>query len=148
MILPRRKFTTAVVTHVRTTTEKPCGDAEAPDGGGWQGEVGDSNFIPYTVITPMDSEQGDGPSSDPQVDVVWNYAITSFGVSRDQCEWISDLAKQGVLSMKRQTIELRTGLSCKVLTTNISSYGGVDRGGQEPPWYAQTDVVSISVTPA
>lgn len=146
-VLPRRKFTSAVISAVSTETGKPVGDAEAPDGGGWQGEVNDSDFVPYTVVTPMGSPQGEGPIGDAQSIVEFQYGLTCYGVSREQCEWMADEARLAGKTLVRTTVELSTGLSVSVMGYWVTSYGQVDRVGEEPPWWVQTDTVVFNVSP-
>lgn len=146
--MKRREFTEAVKDTIATATGKPIGKAEAPDGGGWQGEVNDSDFVPYTVITPMSSPQGEGPLGDPQADVQLIYAMTSFGVSSDQCEWMADLARGAASEMKKDTVAITDESDRLIRMVWITEYGGVERGGEEPPYYAQTDIAVFDTTPA
>lgn len=147
-VIKRRFLTDAVVAEISTATTKPVGNGEAPDGGGWAGEINDSNFTPYCVVTPMDASQGDGPIRDPQTDLVLPYAITNIGVSQSQCEWMADESRAAVLGMIKDTIAVTGATDLIIQYVWVTGYGAVDRTSEEPPYYVQNDIVSIQVTPA
>lgn len=147
-VLPRRNFTTAVVTAISNATGKPVSASEAPDGGGWQGEVGKSDFVPYVVVEPGASQGLSGPVGDPQTDVEWSYTLFSYGDSRISCEWMADQARAAIKNLIKDTVALDDSTNGKCLYAWVQSYGAVIRSGDTPPFYAQRDIVSFDVTPA
>ena len=147
----KRTFTEAVLTALGTVG-KPVGDAEAPRGGvaGWQGEPNQdgTNFIPYVVLTPLQAGAGSGPMDDPQGDVVLPYSLTSYGVSREQCEWMADAAREAVAAMRNQDVAQWSGTSDeyqrRIQQVVDMQFGQVQRIDQtDPAFYAETDVVAL-----
>lgn len=147
----RRLFTQAVLTRA-ATAGKPVGDAEAPRGGvaGWQGPPNEngSNFVPYSVITPMNAAAGSGPLADPQADVILPYGVTSYGVSRNQCEWMADAVRAAIRGLRGNTVTMWSGapeqydrLVQQVLVTQIGQVQRVT--DTDPPYFGQSDIVSI-----
>ena len=143
----RGELTDAVLAAV-ATCGFPVGDAEAPAAGGWEGEPNKSDFVPYTVVTPMSSSSpitplGGGPQSE---DVVFSYTLTSFGVSRRQCEHIADAARQAVLGLTKTNIG--TGVTARrIRVATATTTGQVTRiDSVEPAFYAQTDTFTLNTT--
>lgn len=147
----RRVLTEAVLTAARTTG-KPIGDAEAPRHGttGWDGQPNQegSNFTPYSVITPMQAGSGSGPFDDSQGDVVIPYAITSYGASREQCEWMADRVRASIHSLNNTEVVMWSGTSDQysrmiqlVMEQQIGQVQRVDQ--TDPSYYSETDVVAL-----
>lgn len=148
----RRTFTDAVLGTLVGALDKPVGDAEVPRGGvsGWQGEPNQdgSNFIPYVVLTPMTAGAGTGPIGDPQGDVVLPYSLTSYGVSREQCEWMADAARQAVSTLGGVDVVQWSGTSQQytrriqqVVDSQIGQVQPINL--TEPAYYAQSDIVAL-----
>ena len=148
-----RGAVTAQVLIKAATIGKPIGDGEMPRGGvaGWQGgqpNADGTNFIPYTVITPLSVQMGTGPLSDSGTDVVIPYAVTSYGVSRQQCEWMADGVRAAIEGLHRADIVMYSGkanqYNRRVQQVVEQSIGPVQRvGDTDPPYYGQTDVVAL-----
>lgn len=139
--MKRGEVTDAVLAAV-ATCGFPVGDAEAPPAGGWQGEMNQSDFIPYTVVTPMSSQAANGPITDPNADFDLPYALTSYGVSRRQCELMADSARAAVLSLSQTMVNDRS-----IEFVSIESVGQVTRiDSVEPAYYAQSDTVTLTTT--
>lgn len=150
--LQRRPITDAVLVAARDNQDKPIGDAEMPRGGvaGWQGDpsADGSNFVPYAVITPQAVGGGSGPLDDPQGDIILSYSVHSYGVSREQVEWVADnvraaigtLAKADVVQWSGTTREHRRRIQ-QVVDTQIGSVVRTDQ--TDPAVYAEADVVAL-----
>lgn len=147
----RRTFTDAVLAAARTQ-DKPIGDAEMPRGGvaGWQGEPNQdgTNFVPYAVITPLTAPAGTGPLADSQGDVVLQYNVTSYGVSREQCEWLADNVRAAIATLARQDVTQWSGTSDEyqrriqqVVDQQIGQVSRIDQ--TDPAYYAESDVVAL-----
>jgi hypothetical protein len=152
MIVIQRGAITAAVLVAARTQGKPVGDSEAPRGGvaGWQGQpsTDGTNFVPYSVITPLNASMGTGPLSDPQADVNFPYAVLSYGVSREQCEWQADSVRAAIATIKGTDVTMYTGTPNQYLRrvqqVVVQQYGTVQRVAEtDPPYYGQSDVVSL-----
>ena len=142
----KRQLTDLLLTTIADSTEFPCGDAHTPGGNfGWSGQPGESGsvFTPYTILTPQPSSGSSGPISDPQADWKCSYGITSFGTSREQCEWIADLARSSFYGLKRTTFE-GIDSTYTIQQVRIDTIGGIQRTDAiEPPIFGQTDVFTV-----
>lgn len=90
--------TTAIVTRLETTGLL-VGDGRKPEGGGWQGAAGNSQFVTYGVLYTIGVLR-DGPDaslSDRHTDPQLRYQVTSVGVDRLATETASDLFAQALL---------------------------------------------------
>jgi hypothetical protein len=90
---------TAAVIHALELAGYTVGDGEAPKAAGWQGALGASNYVPYTVVHPIPGGITDGTIADPNVDVAADYQIISVGATRVQAETVGD----GVRAVMLQT---------------------------------------------
>lgn len=150
--LERGAVTLAVLT-AANTVGKPIGDAEMPRGGvaGWQGgqpNQDGTNFVPYAVITPLAVSVGTGPVGDSEGDLVIPYAVTSYGVSRTQCEWMADSVRLAIDALTRTDITMFLGKPTeykrRVQQVVDQTIGAVQRAGDtDPPYYGQSDVVAL-----
>jgi len=146
-MIERRLLTQAVLVAIEET-EKPVGVANSPLAGGWQGEpnLDGSNFVPYVVITPQTATFATGPMSDPQADRQIPYAISSFGVMPDQCEWMADKARTAVEALKKATVELGDA-DYKIQQVRTDVMGGLVRvDSTDPPYWGQVDVITLWLT--
>lgn len=141
-----RRLVTAQVLAWLGDTGKPVGDAEAPAGGGWQGEVNKSNFVPYVVLSVLQgSPNNAGPFDDAGSDVDFQYALTVYGLSREQCEWMADEARRSLQDRPKTTVAMSTH-NQRINYIDVQTYGNVNRLQQEPPYYACTDVIRVVTT--
>jgi hypothetical protein len=131
----------------------PIGDAEAPRDGvaGWQGgqpNQDGTNFVPYSVITPLSVTTGSGPLSDSEGDLVIPYAVTSYGVSRKQCEWMADSVRLVLDGLTRTNIVMFAGkpteYARRVQQVVDQTIGAVQRvSDTDPAYYGQSDVLAL-----
>ena len=143
-----RRYMTQVMLNQMATTGQPVGDATSPIEGGWQGQpnADGSNFKPYVVLTPGPASVSDGPFGDTQADWQLGYTITSFGVSREQCEWMADTARVAALTLARTTVMLN-GDSYAVQQVREQVLGPVQRvDATEPAYFGQTDTLQIWIS--
>lgn len=83
--IPRRApQTRSLREYLATATGRLVGDGKAPDGGGWQGAPGASQFVTYYVVHSIPGGSLDGPLGDPHADstLVWQVdavAATQYG---------------------------------------------------------------------
>ena len=144
----RRRFLTNLVLERLETTGQPVGDAVSPAKGGWQGQpnVDGSNFVPYVVAMPAAASVSGGPLADTQADWQCPYTLTSFGVSREQCEWMADLARDAAVTFAREVVMLN-GDGYMVQQARATVIGPIQRvDATEPAYYGQTDSVTLWIS--
>lgn len=61
-----------------------------PDGAGWQGAPGTSDFHSYVVVFPMPGGNRHGPIGDPERDGQLDYQITCVAPDQQACERLVD----------------------------------------------------------
>jgi hypothetical protein len=128
--------TAAMIARV-ASTGLPTGDARKPAGAGWEGPPGQSRFVAYFVVYPLDMARA-GPDasladrlSDPQL----RYQVTSVGEDRRGAEAAADLAAARLLNGAPLDIPGRTAV---LLTHEVSA--GVERDESvNPPLYYAVD---------
>lgn len=145
MTYKRRVLTDLVLSNL-TTAGVLTGDAERPDGGGWDGEPYQSAFVSYAVVTPMATARISGSMGGPTDQVVFEYAISAYGGSRQQCEWQADKVREVMDSLIDDIVDM-SDAEAKIIWVANSQYGGVATSGQEsPPWWNQNDTYQIWVS--
>lgn len=118
------------------------GDCEKPVDGGWQGEFGQSDWIPYMVLTPQPSSNPTGDMARPGSDVWFNYSITIITRSRKMAERLSYTVQERLIrSQRKKTADNRT-----ISQAQMVSYGGVTPLKIEPVLYAITDQIRVYTT--
>lgn len=137
---------TAALLSLLALTNKPVGDAIMPANAGWSGNQPNkdgSNFTPYVVLTPGSATASSGSMAMPQADWRMPYSLSSFGVSRQQCEWMADRARYTADGLKGQTLDLTTG-TFRVQMVAVDAIGGLVRvDATEPPYWGQIDQITI-----
>lgn len=143
-----RRFLTDILLARLGTAGQPVGDAVSPPGGGWIGQpnADGSNFTPYVVLTPGPASVSSGPIGDTQADWQLAYSMTSFGVSREQVEWMADTARAVAVTLARETVMLN-GDGYAVQQAREQVIGPVQRvDATEPAYYGQTDSISLWIS--
>lgn len=115
------------------------GDHEKPPRGGWQGEPGHSQWVPYLVLTATPSSSIGGGLGAPGSNVWFGYAVTVVGLTRGQAEKASAVARERLASLQRT----KTGDGRTISQVQVVRYGGIDRLGAEPPLYLITDQFNL-----
>lgn len=124
------------------TRQWVVGDHEKPPEGGWTGEPGRSDWVPYLVLTATASQTVSGPIGAAESDVWFGYATTVVGRSRRQAEKASAVARERLATLRREmTADGRT-----IGQVQVVRYGGVDRLPTEPPLYLITDQFNVYTT--
>lgn len=148
-MIERRELTALLVQTLMDVTDQHIGLARAPRGGGWQGQpnADGSNFVPYSVVTPQTATMASGPQADPQADRQLPYSLSSFGVAPEQCEWIADKVRAAAETLKKTVISLGDR-DYRVQQVRTDVIGGLMRVDQtEPPYWGQSDVITLWLTP-
>lgn len=150
-VVPRplaRRALTSILLDKLAETGKPVGDAVAPKDGGWIGQPNKdgSNFVPYVVLIPGAANVSSGPIGDTQADWQCAYTIISFGVNRQQCEWMADSARAAAVTLDRTTVMLN-GDGYAVQQARETVIGPVQRvDATEPAFYGQSDAISVWIS--
>lgn len=144
----RSPFTAAVLDACRSLG-KPVGDADVPEiAYGWDGQPSSpgSSFTPYLVVYPQAATVSSGPIASPSADWQLPYVLTSYGATREQCEWLADRARNAIRSLKDTTMAGGDG-QYTVIKAGTASIGTVSRQDvTDPPFFAQTDTVVVWVS--
>lgn len=144
---PDRGPLTAVVLAAIAGVVEYVGDIKAPTDAGWQENPGgnDSEFIPYTVVTPMASMAPTGSLDDPQIDWRLPYTLTTYGVARQQIEDVADDARRAVLGLIGTVVSMNDGVTTwKVINVTSQNIGGIGYSDQvKPTAYSQSDSVLV-----
>jgi hypothetical protein len=147
-MLERRLLSAAIVSAIETDTSMPTGLAHAPQGGGWNGQpnLDATDFVAYAVVTPQTATLASGPLSDPQADRLLPYAISSFGVSPEQTEWMADKARVAVEELKKTQVVLGDA-TYTIQQVRTDVVGGLTRvDTTEPAYWGQVDVLTLWIT--
>jgi len=149
----RGVLTDAIIDQIDSLLGKPVGDGQAPIEGGWQGEPNQAgtDFVPYVVLTPGvgNNQSPAGPLSDTSADWILSYSLSGFGVSRQQCEWVADRARDALKPLRHTVHQLGPTASYnhtiqKISTAAIGSIQRVD--ATNPPYWGQVDQLTVWVT--
>lgn len=147
-MLNRRVLTKAVIDKLKEI-DKPIGDGVTPKNAGWTGgqpNADGTNFVPYSVVSTGSSSNSSGPISDFQADWQTTYAVSSFGVSREQTEWMADTARSKLALLKGSILNLGDS-NYKVILVRVDAIGGIQRvDATEPQYWGQTDAYTVWVT--
>lgn len=151
-VLSRKNLTDQLITLLQGTGF-PVGDADSPvvptdplvKHAGWNGDPNTqgSVYVPYVVLTPVTVTVTSGPISDPQADVRVPYQLTTFGVNRGQVEELADRARQALLPLAKQHLDLG-GVDHKVQQVEFPTVGGIARvDAADPPTFGEVDTVTV-----
>lgn len=117
-------------------------DGKQPDGSGWQGASGASDFIPYVVVHPVPGGGLDGSLGDPHADAEVVVQLTCVGASRAQCELVADRARTATVG----THPVLDGAAVTLIS--IDTLAGARRDDTvEPAVWISTDRIRVHVTP-
>ena len=148
-MISRRNLTDLILETVSGQTSLPVGDAHPPDAPyGWSGTPGEigSTFTPYTIVTPQSGSISTGSLADTQADWRLPYSLSSFGTSREQCEWVCDLARSAFIVLKEEEFDGVDG-TYYIQTVRLETIGGIVKTESlEPPTFGQTDMITVWVT--
>lgn len=134
-----RRPLTAAVLAMFATTGKAVGDGVIPDSG-WVGKpMGpDAEFDPFVVVSEITADRSFGGLGDSQANWHMPYLVESFGVLRDQCAAMAELARSVLPSLKGATY-LANGARYTVAYVRLDSMSAPVRVDvTDPPfWHSQ-----------
>lgn len=142
-----RSYVTDLLLHILEPQELDdrvwlVGDHEKPVKGGWQGEAGRSDWVPYVVLTATPSQPPSGSLAKPGGDVWFGYSVTAVGKSRHGADRISSVARERFEALNRQ----KTDDGRTISRVRVMRYGGLERIPLEPPLYLITDQFMVYTT--
>lgn len=145
----RANLSALMLQTLKVGTGAPVGDCDVPTGDygplGTPGEPG-YQFRPYSIIKPMSAGEGYGTFGDSDSIFNFPYSVSSFGSTREQCEWICDKARQSFESLKREEFDGVDG-TYSIMKVRTMSIGGVVINSQiVPHLFGQTDVFGVFVS--
>lgn len=118
------------------------GDGIAPEGGGWlSGQPNVSAFVPYGVLAFMGATLPDPALRYSEQVRSWDtsWRVSSFGGSREQCDWVAALLREGVDDCIGQEFgEYRVSMA------SWRSLGAMTRNDSiDPPMWSVSDLFSL-----
>lgn len=119
------------------------GDGVKPvEAAGWEGDPGNSRFLPYVVVHAMPGGAADGSVDAPYADSQPLYQLSSYGESRDQCERVASRAHAVMLSASL------SAPGVKALLVDVDVLGGaVPINDVQPPIWQSAYRYRIRLTP-
>lgn len=96
-IAERSPHTTAILA-VLQSTGIPADAGTVPDGAGWQGAPGTSDFHAYLVLHSIPGGNVDGSLAYPDDDSDWVWQVTAVGDTHALCEVAGDIARTALLT--------------------------------------------------
>lgn len=124
------------------------GDSKAPEAGGWDDDPNapGSRYVPYVVLTPQTTREGDGSFGDSNSEFRVPYAFSFYGISRAQVEFYADKTRSVIVDLARTVVVLGP-YEWKVQQARVNSIGAIGRtDNTEPSEFTQTDVVVLYVS--
>lgn len=134
---------TAAIVAALTSAGLTVGRGEKPTAGGWQGQAGDSTFIPYVVVYGLGGGDLDGAIDYGAEDGTVRYQLSSIGATAEQAEWVADASRIALLAA-----------SLAVTGRRLSHLDFYDLGAalrddqQQPPLFQVAERFSVMTTPA
>lgn len=145
--LARGPVTDALLAALATASVT-TGDAVKPTAGGWSGQPSDAapTFTPYCVLYPANGSPGNptGSIADSQIEWQLAYTLTSYGVTRKQCETQADKARAAVQSLQHTTVSTGEVGTYDVQQVWVAALGNVVRVDvEDPSVFGQTDTLIL-----
>lgn len=110
------------------------GDALTPEGVGWQGAPGASNFEEYVVVFPVTGGYFDGTISEAFADGRPDYIIHAYGATREQCQIANDAVFVS-LTTSKPTV---AGFTVQHVSPDVEGGAVRDDDVQPPIFFAPT----------
>ncbi|WP_326642871.1 hypothetical protein OG884_05770 [Streptosporangium sp. NBC_01755] len=104
-IAPTAPHTDAVVAAI-AAIPMPVERAKKPAGGGWQGDPGTSDYVPYAVVYPSPGVP-DGNEAEPLEYLDYSAQINIWGITEPQAERVADLVRAALIG-RRLTVAGRS----------------------------------------
>jgi hypothetical protein len=124
---------------------KPVGDGQRPKTAGWSGQPNAPGavFTPYLVLAASASSRSAGSFGNPQAEWQLNYLVSTYGVQRDQCDWMADRARTGLSALKGTDVTLGPS-SYRIQQVWTQSIGGLTPNfTTDPPVWSQQDQLVV-----
>ena len=141
-VVQGRTLTDALVA-VLTAAGLLVGDGAQPAGSGWQGEPGLSQFVPYCILHAIPGGITDGTIANPDEDAQNLHQATCVGATRQQAEWVADVARGALTAPQAVTVAGRF-----VAIVSVDQLGGCRRDETvEPVVWMTADRFRVLSTP-
>ena len=136
------QLTTQVVMALSESSGQLIGDGIAPKGGGWlSGQPNVSAFVPYSVLIFQGAQLAEPAWSYNEQIRAWTteWRVTSFGGSREQCDWMASAAREGVDDCIGQDFD-----AYRVSMAQWRALGGMMRDDSiDPPMWSVSDTFTL-----
>lgn len=117
-VAPARIHTTAFVEALQGAG-LVVGRGEKPGGSGWQGEPGDTVFVPYVVLYPSPGTT-DGDLCDPHEYLDYQVQATCVAATQEGVEAVADIVKAALVGV-RLTVTGRSLYPCQIVADRPAS---------------------------
>lgn len=134
MTVHQGRTITAAIISTLTSAGLEVGDGEAPDGVGWQGSPGASNFTPYVVVHATTGGRFDGPIGQPFGDAYVDYTLTAIGATQQQAQWVNDEVYEALTSTALSV----SGRSVSLVRPDVEGGAQRDDDAQPAVWFSPT----------
>lgn len=136
---------------VQDETQIVVCDGLAQPGVGWPGDPGEGSFVPYTVLKtgPANTIAAE-PTTLGGQHGTWlcGYLLSSYGSSRQQCDWCADTTRAAVLRFD-QDEPLDLGEQWSIESITFNQLGPVDQNQAiTPALWSATDQVFLRINRA
>ena len=133
------QLTTQVVAALSESSGQRIGDGIAPQGVGWlSGQPNVSAFIPYSVVVFQGGQPAETAWSYSEQVRAWttSWRVSSYGGSREQCDWMATAARDGVFPCIGRLFG-----AYRVSMASWGSLGPMTRNDSvDPPMWSVTDM--------
>jgi hypothetical protein len=136
------KLTVEVLAVLGQKSGQLVGDGVAPHGGGWlSGQPNVSAFVPYGVVIFTGAQLPDPAWAYSEQVRAWetSWRVSSYGGSREQCDWVAALLRDAVGGCINQRFD-----SYKVSMAQWRSLGAMTRDDSiDPPMWSVSDTFTL-----
>jgi hypothetical protein len=140
-----RTHTDAVVAKL-VAAGRVVGDADEPSAAhGWQGAVGQSAFISYTIVYPLIGGVFDGSLGEPDDDASLIWQLTCVGASRQQAEFEADASLAALVG---QSLTVADRSISRVWADLAAGGARRDDTGAGQPLFLSTPRIRVESYPA
>ncbi len=136
------QLTSQVVMALGSESRQLVGDGIAPQGGGWlSGQPNVSAFVPYGVVLFQGASLADPALRYAEQVRAWEtqWRVSSYGGSREQCDWVATLMREGVDDCIGQVFG-----AYRVSMASWRSLGSMNRSDAiDPPLWSVSDSFTL-----
>lgn len=134
-VAPSTPHTDAVISLLEAA-DLIVGRALHPEGGGWQGEPGRADYVPYDVVYPAPGTP-DGNLAEPLEYLDYKAQITCWGATETQAEQEADRVRAAVVG---QLLTVAGRSSYRIQQPPGSRHVRRDDSVSPPEWQAVVDI--------